>query len=115
MISTPDRRTGGTTGVLQVGHVVDADERGPEIVCRSIGNLVDGDDRRALGQRGAVQEGFDRLAGPRGRQDRRGPGVPQRGVETLRVPGQLRREQGHRDRSGVERGEEAGDVVQALG
>lgn len=30
------------------------------------------------------------------------------------MPGQLRREQGDRDRSGVERGEEAGDVVQAL-
>src|SRR5699024_9039005 len=106
------RGAGGTGGVLQVGHVVEA---GPGVgpgLADLVGDRVGGDHARTL----LGGQGAEEAAHPGGRggggEDRGGAAVGQHRVQAVAVAGLVRVEQGHGDGAGVDRGEETDDVVQ---
>ena len=80
-----------------------------------IGDVVDGDDGRRARERELRQEGSHGV-GRRGcRHHGGGPGVAQRSFQTFGMPLEFGGEQRHRDRARLDRREEPGDVVEALG
>ena len=85
-----------------------------ERVARRIGDLVDDDHLRSAGEPELRQRRPNRV-GRGGRGDHRGGAcIAQRGLQTLGVPLEFRREQRHGDGACLDRSEESCDVVEAL-
>ena len=108
------RGTGGTRGVLQVGEVLGVEFSGDECRTDRVRHRVDGDDARAPLTRKLAQERVHRFGGAVGGQDDRRGGIGEHRVEAFGVAGQLGGEEGNRDVSGLNGGEESDDVVQTL-
>ena len=105
---------GRARGVLQVGDVVGAEVRSGPAGAELVGDGVDGDGARTLAGGQLSEELPDPGSGfGRGEDDRR-CAVAQDRVEAVVVARLIRVEQWHGDESGLDRGEERHDVVQAL-
>jgi hypothetical protein len=106
--------TGGTGGVLQVGDAVGLQRRRHELVAHGVGHGVDGDHAGPPVAGQLAQEVADRLRGIGGRQDHRWQGVSEHGIQAFGMTGKLGREQRNGDGAGMDGGEEADDVLDAL-
>jgi hypothetical protein len=88
--------------------IINVEVDGNERVCLRVGNVVDRDDVCR------ARESLNGVGSRGHRHDGGGPCIAERYFETFSVTLEFRREQRHRDGARLDRGEEPGDVVEAL-
>ena len=103
-----------TRCVLQIGDVIGI-RRHPHI-CRAhrVGHAVDGQDSGPTIARQSPDETADGFGGRLIGEHHRRLGIGEHRIEPLGVTRQFRGEKGHRDGPGLDGGEEADDVIEAL-